>query len=98
MGFQVKWGKKMLKFIQSNRDYFVKYPDNELRTLTSSEIESFYQRINSVIDLLGLKESYFQAKEEFDISLLDFAKENDIDLDACLYTVLTNFRLESPLV
>ena len=65
----------MFKFIQNGRDYLVKYPDGEVRTLNSSEIESFYQRINSVIELLGLKEAYYQAKEKFDIGLLDFAQQ-----------------------
>ena len=88
----------MFKFIQSGKDYLVKYPDGEVRTLTSPEVESFYQRINSVIELLGLKEPYYKAKEQQDISLIDFAKDNDIDLDACLYAVITNFRMERPLV
>lgn len=76
----------------------MKYPDGELRALTSSEIESFYQRINSVIELLGLKDAYYRAKENFETGLLDFAIEHDIDLDACLYAVITNLRLEKPLV
>jgi hypothetical protein len=88
----------MFKFIQSGKDCLVKYPDGEVRTLTSNEIENFYQRINSVIDILGLKEAYYKAKEQQDIYLIDFARDNDIDLDACLYAVITNFRLEKPLV
>ena len=88
----------MFKFIHRGKDYLVKYLDGEERTLTSSEVESFYQRINLVIELLGLKDSYYHAKENFDIGLLDFAKDNDIDLDACLYAVITNFNFEKPLV
>ncbi len=88
----------MFSFIQNGKDYFVSYPDGEMRALSSIEIEKFYQRINSVIDLLGLKEDYYKSKEEEGKSLLEFAIENDIDLDACLYSIITSFKLEKPLV
>ena len=87
----------MFKFIQDGKEYFVKYPNDEMRPLTNIEINSFYERINSVIDILGLKDEYDKAKEQ-SISLIEFAFEKDIDLDACLYAILSQFRLERPLV
>ncbi|MBC7473029.1 MAG: hypothetical protein H7263_01965 [Candidatus Sericytochromatia bacterium] len=88
----------MFKFVQEGKEYFVKYPNNEKRLLNNSEIESFYQRINSVLDILDLKSEYEKTKEQRNINLIEYATEKDIDLDACLYAVLSQFRLEKPLV
>ena len=87
----------MFKFIQEGKEYFVKYLNEEKRPLTNLEINNLYERINSVIDILGLKEDYDKAKLD-NLSLIDFAYYKDIDLDACLYATLSQFRLERPLV
>lgn len=88
----------MFKFVKEGKKYLVRYPNDEIRELIPLEIDSFYDRLNKVIDTLGLKEEYLKAKEESNISLIDFATDEDIDLDACLYAVLSQFRLEKPLV
>lgn len=88
----------MFKFVQIGREYFVKFHNDEIRILTNHEIELFYERINYVITLLGLKEDYLRAKSLNGKSLLDFAVENDIDLDACLFPILSKYNLEKPLV
>lgn len=88
----------MFKFVQQGKEYFVKYPNDEMRPLSNPEVNSFYERINSVIEILGLKEEYEKIKLGQDINLINFAFEKDIDLDACLYAVLSQFRLEKPLV
>lgn len=88
----------MFKFIKQEKKYMVQFPNLEIRELVHSEIDSFYDRVNKVIDTLGLKTEYLLSKEKSGISLIDFAIESDIDLDACLYAVLSNFRLERPLV
>ena len=88
----------MFKFVQQGNKFLVKYPNEEIRELIALEIDSFYDRINSVLDTLGLKVDYFKLKAESDISLIDYAIQEEIDLDACLYAVLSQFRLEKPLV
>jgi hypothetical protein len=88
----------MFKFVKEGKKFLVRFPNEEVRELMPSEIDSFYDRVNKVIEALGLKNEYLLAKEKNDISLIDFATEMDIDLDACLYAVLSHFRLEKPLV
>ncbi|MFN8577307.1 MAG: hypothetical protein U0354_10655 [Candidatus Sericytochromatia bacterium] len=84
----------MFKFVREGKKYLVQFPNEEIRELLPSEIDSFYERVNKVIEALGLKNQYIESKEQKDTSLIDFAIEMDIDLDACLYAVLSHFRLE----
>lgn len=88
----------MFKFVLEGKKFLVNYPNGEIRELSPQEIDSFYDRINNVIETLDLKNEYFKLKGEKGISLIDFALEKDIDLDACLYAVLSQFRLEKPIV
>lgn len=88
----------MFKFVRQEKKYMVQFPNQEIRELVPSEIDSFYDRVNRVIDTLGLNNSYMLAKEKNGTSLIDFAIDNEIDLDACLYAVLSNFRMEKPVV
>ncbi len=87
----------MFRFVLKDKKFLANYPNGEVRELVPQEIDSFYERINSVIETLDLKSEYFKLKEEMNISLIDFALEKDIDLDACLYAVLSKFRIEKPV-